>query len=85
MTYSSAAPDENVDSAVQAIQTAGGDVSGIAMAPAFGAALGAMKADGGELIITSRYDQERNQLPIEQNAVEEEEVFDSEEELGEAA
>ena len=39
VTYSSAAPDENVDSAVQAIQTAGGDVSGIAMAPAFGAAL----------------------------------------------
>jgi hypothetical protein len=42
-------------------------------------------SSNGELIITSRYDQERNQLPIEQNAVEEEEVFDSEEELGEAA
>lgn len=55
VTYSSAAPDENVDSAVQAIQTAGGDVSGIAMAPAFGAALGAMKASGTGLPVYPEY------------------------------
>lgn len=43
VTYDSAAPDDNVDSAVAPIQTADRDVTGIAMAPAFGAALGQMK------------------------------------------
>ncbi|MBR1750841.1 MAG: phage major capsid protein [Ruminococcus sp.] len=36
-------PDDNVDGAIGLIQTAGGDATGIAMAPAFGAALGRMK------------------------------------------
>lgn len=55
VNYTAATPDENVDSAVQVIQTAGGDVSGIAMAPAFGAALGAMKASGTGLPIYPEY------------------------------
>lgn len=47
ITYTSATPDDNIDSAVAPIQAADGIVTGIAMAPAFGAALGAMKtADG---------------------------------------
>lgn len=53
--YTAETPDENVDSAVQVIQTAGGDVSGIAMAPAFGAALGAMKASGTGLPVYPEY------------------------------
>lgn len=43
VTYNSSAPDDNVDSAVAPIQAAENDVTGIAMAPAFGTALGAMK------------------------------------------
>lgn len=43
ITFNSAAPDDNIDSAVAPIQTAEKDVTGIAMAPAFGSALGAMK------------------------------------------
>lgn len=41
--YDKAYPDDSIDEAVSAIQKAGGAVSGIAMAPAFGAALGRMK------------------------------------------
>lgn len=55
VTYDASAPDENIDSAVQVIQTAGGDISGIAMNPAFGAALGAMKASGTGLPIYPEY------------------------------
>lgn len=47
VTYAQATPDDNVDAAIGLIQTAGGDVSGIAMAPAFGAALGAKKNGNG--------------------------------------
>lgn len=43
VTYDSTAPDDNIDSAVATIQGADGAVSGIAMAPAFASALGAMK------------------------------------------
>lgn len=46
ITYDSSNPDTNIDAAVQAIHALGGTVSGIAMAPAFGAALGALKANG---------------------------------------
>lgn len=41
--YDSAKPDDNIDSAVAPIQLADGIITGIAMAPAFGEALGAMK------------------------------------------
>lgn len=43
ITYTASAPDDNIDSAVAPIQAADCVVSGIAMSPAFGAALGAMK------------------------------------------
>lgn len=43
ITYDSSAPDDNIDAAVAAIQTDDGSVSGIAMAPAMGAAIGSMK------------------------------------------
>lgn len=46
ITYSSANPDTNIDAAVTAIQALGGDVTGIAMSPAFGTALGALKVNG---------------------------------------
>ncbi len=48
-TFSTSAPDDNIDSAVALIQTADGDISGIAMSPAFGAALGAMKTADSHL------------------------------------
>jgi HK97 family phage major capsid protein len=43
ITYNSSTPDDNIDAAVGAIQTSDGIVTGIAMAPAMGAAIGAMK------------------------------------------
>lgn len=43
VTYTAAAPDDNIDSAVAPIQAAENDVTGILMAPSFGSALGAMK------------------------------------------
>lgn len=43
VTYNSSTPDDNIDSAVAPIQLAERDITGIAMAPAFGSALGAMK------------------------------------------
>lgn len=43
ITYSSSNPDDNIDTAVAAVQTSDGIVTGIAMAPVFGAALGSMK------------------------------------------
>ena len=43
ITYNSSTPDDNIDTAVAAVQGSDGIVTGIAMAPAFGAALGAMK------------------------------------------
>lgn len=43
--------DDNIDAAVSLIQGANGDVSGIAMSPAFGAALGSMKAADSRLPI----------------------------------
>lgn len=43
VTYNSSTPDDNIDSAVAPIQLAEKDITGIAMAPAFGSALGAMK------------------------------------------
>lgn len=46
VTYAAGNADGNLDSAVQAIQAAGGDVNGIAMAPAFSAALAAIKVNG---------------------------------------
>lgn len=41
--YNSSAPDDNIDSAATLIQTADGIITGIAMSPEFGSALGAMK------------------------------------------
>lgn len=46
VTYAAANADANLDSAVQAVQAAGGEVNGIAMAPAFSAALAAIKVNG---------------------------------------
>lgn len=46
ITFDASAPDDNIDAAVQAIVAAGGQVSGIAMAPAFGAALAQVKVNG---------------------------------------
>lgn len=43
--------DDNIDAAVALIQGADGDVSGIAMSPAFGSALGSMKAADSRLPI----------------------------------
>lgn len=43
ITFDSSVPDECIDSAVAPIQTADGIVTGIAMSPAFGSALGRMK------------------------------------------
>ncbi|HOR21741.1 MAG TPA: phage major capsid protein [Ruminococcus sp.] len=51
VTFDSSAPDDNIDSAVAPIQSAEGIVTGIAMAPAFGTALGAMKAADSHLPI----------------------------------
>lgn len=51
ITFDSAAPDDNIDSAVAPIQAADGIVTGIAMAPAFGSALGAMKTKDSNLPI----------------------------------
>lgn len=48
ITYSSLVPDDNIDAAVGAIQTSDGIVTGIAMAPAMGADIGAKKmSDSG--------------------------------------
>lgn len=43
VAYTAANPDDNIDSAVQAIIAGNGEVNGIAMSPTFGAAMGAMK------------------------------------------
>ena len=51
VTYDATAPDDNIDSAAQVLQTAEASITGIAMAPAFGGALGAMKATGTGLAI----------------------------------
>lgn len=51
ITFSSSSPDDNIDSAVAPIQAADGIVTGIAMAPAFGSALGAMKTTDSNLPI----------------------------------
>lgn len=51
VTYNASAPDDNIDSAVAPIQAADGIITGIAMSPAFGAALGAMKTTDSNLPI----------------------------------
>lgn len=43
VTYNSSTPDDNIDAAVGAVQGSDGIVTGIAMAPAMGAAIGSMK------------------------------------------
>lgn len=47
VTYDAAHPDDNLDTAVQAIIDGDGEVTGIAISPAFGAAMGAMKDETG--------------------------------------
>lgn len=47
VTYTASTPDENIDEAIALIQGADNIATGIAMAPAFGAALGAMKNGNG--------------------------------------
>lgn len=46
ITYAAATADDNIDDAVQAIAGAGGQVTGIAMAPTFAAALSKIKVNG---------------------------------------
>lgn len=47
ITYNAGTPDDNIDTAVQQIIAGNGNVTGIAMAPAFGAAMGSMKDETG--------------------------------------
>lgn len=49
VTFDQATPDDNIDSAVAPIQAADGIVTGIAMTPVFGSALGAMKTADSHL------------------------------------
>jgi HK97 family phage major capsid protein len=51
IAYLELIPDDNIDSAVAPIQEADGVVSGIAMSPAFGSALGRMKTKDSNLPI----------------------------------
>lgn len=60
ITYSSSNPDTNIDAAVTAIQALGGEVSGIAMSPAFGTALGALKVNGVPQFPEYRFGQNPN-------------------------
>lgn len=53
--FNSGSPDDNIDSAVKPIQESDGIVTGIAMAPAFGSALGAMKTKDSNLPIYPEY------------------------------
>lgn len=46
ITYDATAVDDNIDDAVAAIQGADGEITGIALAPAAGSALGKIKASG---------------------------------------
>lgn len=46
VTYDAAHPDENLDDAIAAIQAAEGDVTGMALSPAFGAAMAKVKVNG---------------------------------------
>lgn len=46
ITYAAATADQNIDAAVAAIQAEEGDVNGIAMSPAFSAAMAAIKVNG---------------------------------------
>lgn len=48
-TYDSSAPDDNLTTAVSAVQANGYEVTGMALAPAFATALAAMKANGVSL------------------------------------
>lgn len=45
-TYDATAPDDNLENAVATIQDADGAITGIAMAPAFGAAMAKVKVNG---------------------------------------
>ena len=46
ITYDSTAPDTNLDAAIAAVHAADANVTGVAMSPAFGAAMGALKVNG---------------------------------------
>jgi len=56
ITYVAASADENLDDAVALVQ-ASGDVTGMALAPAFGAAMGKIKANGIALYPEFRFGQ----------------------------
>lgn len=60
ITYTAAAPDANIDSAIAAIQANDGEVSGIAMSPTFGAALAALKVNGVPQFPEYRFGQNPN-------------------------
>lgn len=51
ITFAATLADDNIDAAAALIQDADGDISGIAMSPKFGAALGTMKAADSHLPI----------------------------------
>lgn len=46
VTYDATKPDENLDDAIAAIQAAEGDVTGMVLSPAFGAAMAKVKVNG---------------------------------------
>lgn len=46
VTYDATAPDDNIDAGIAMIQAADGEINGIAMAPAFGAAMAKVKVNG---------------------------------------
>ena len=52
VSYNSADPDANIEAAVSLVQGSGGDVSGLAMAPAFSAALAGLKVNGVDCSLT---------------------------------
>lgn len=55
VNFDAVAPDDTIDEAVKPIQEADGIITGIAMAPTFGAALGAMKTADSNLPIYPEY------------------------------
>lgn len=57
VTYAAATADENLDDAVALIQGADGDVTGMALSPAFGSAMGKIKANGIALYPEFRFGQ----------------------------
>ncbi len=50
ITYDATTPDDNIEAAIAQIHAADGEITGIAMAPAFGAAMATVKVNGVAII-----------------------------------